>query len=69
MIIIGSILALFFIMVFLMIPVAIFKTAKAKAIACPQCGLEMKMISSTVKCRNCKAKLYKHVDGDYRIRA
>lgn len=67
--ILGLILGFFVLCVFLMVPVAAYKMRKANPVPCPQCETELKLISNTAKCPNCKAKLFKHVSGDYRLRA
>lgn len=62
------ILGFFILCVIVMIPVAIVKMSRAKPIVCPQCEADFKLISSTGKCPNCKAKLFKHVSGEYKLR-
>ncbi|WJY27479.1 DUF2614 family zinc ribbon-containing protein [Sporosarcina trichiuri] len=69
MILVFILLGLFFLLVAIMLPFAIIKMAVTKPVACPQCGTQLKLISNTGKCTRCKAKLYKHMDGDYRLRA
>lgn len=64
-----TLFGLFFLTIILMIPVAAIKLAKAKPIICPQCEMQMKLASNTGKCKNCKAKLYKHASGEYRLHA
>lgn len=66
--ILGMIFIFFILCVIIMIPVAIVKTAKAKPIHCPQCEADFKLISSTGKCPNCKAKLFRHKSGEYQLR-
>ena len=63
-----ALLGFFFLCVILMIPVAAFKMAKAKPVPCPVCETEIKLISNTAKCPNCKTKLFKHVSGEYRAK-
>lgn len=65
----GLLFVFFILGVILMIPVVAYKMRKAKPVPCPQCEMELKLISNTAKCPNCKAKLFKHANGDYRIRA
>lgn len=69
MIILFVLLGIFLLLVAAMIPFAIIKMAMTKPVGCPQCGTQLKLISNTGKCTRCKAKLYKHVEGDYRLRA
>lgn len=66
--ILGLLLGFFILCVILMIPVAAIKMSRAKPIICPQCEAEFKLISSTGKCPNCKAKLFKHASGEYKLR-
>ena len=62
-------IGLFVLTIILMIPVAAYKMHKAAPVTCPQCEMQMKLISNTGKCQNCKAKLYKHASGEYRLQA
>ena len=66
--IIPILLGLFILCIILMIPFAAIKMAKAKPVPCPVCETEIKLISNTAKCPNCKTKLFKHVSGEYRAK-
>lgn len=51
-----------------MFPLAIIKVARTKKTKCPNCEREIKLVNTSAKCPFCKTKLFKHADGDYRIR-
>lgn len=47
----------------LTIPVLFFK----KPTTCPKCGHKFKAVTKRLKCINCRTKLYRHTDGEYKV--
>ena len=52
----------------ILLPIAAIKNSKIKPTNCPSCGREVKLVNDNQKCPKCRTKLFKHGDGEYRIR-
>lgn len=65
---IGILIAFLIAVVVISLLAAPFVMIFTKPGECPNCARKFKQVGKTPKCPHCKAKLFKHANGQYMIR-